>query len=493
MDNLPERHIDTCRLKSRLMLGAVLVFCVLLLSRGMARPLDLYDEGVVLTGASQVARGLLPYRDFWTAYAPGQFLVVGNIFSYTEESIQVFRLYDLVIKLLIIILLGVAALRLCGSSGAAIAMGLATLWLERMGLPGYTVFPALAASLATLLLVDRRRYLTAGIFLATTAFFRHDFAVYLLVVLIVATLSDRKIVRSIVLGTFLIAAGVVILAGVVPASLLIESLVRFPLQVFPREMSLPFSTLLIENPVTTAVTLSPFLVLLSSVLAVPQPRGNLRMLLQLLSVGLILQIAVRSDIPHLLPLLLMTLPLLAEGLLAGTTPRTPARVLKNSLAVLVFMILAGVALQSLVKSGGSAPGSSALALKPDIAAQYHGLDEKISLCAHGLYILPKDIRSKARADVASYFRWKIVPPTKYYEPHPGIIDDRRIQQIVLADLEARETGCILFTDPFNESAKTPNSEKTFLEQQLEQRMTEILYQDDNVLLARIKSPVSGVR
>ena len=37
---------------------------------------NVYDEGVMASGADRVLRGEAPYRDFWTVYAPAQFYVL---------------------------------------------------------------------------------------------------------------------------------------------------------------------------------------------------------------------------------------------------------------------------------------------------------------------------------------------------------------------------------------------------------------------------------
>jgi len=58
----------------------------------LLRSLNLYDEGVTLLGAKRFALGEMPYRDFFTIYAPLKFAFLGHIFSTFGSSIFVERL-----------------------------------------------------------------------------------------------------------------------------------------------------------------------------------------------------------------------------------------------------------------------------------------------------------------------------------------------------------------------------------------------------------------
>ena len=52
-----------------------------------------YDESLILYGATRVARGGLPYRDFWTLYGPGSFYALGALFRLFGESVAVARAF----------------------------------------------------------------------------------------------------------------------------------------------------------------------------------------------------------------------------------------------------------------------------------------------------------------------------------------------------------------------------------------------------------------
>ncbi|MBD3156319.1 hypothetical protein GF369_00675 [Candidatus Peregrinibacteria bacterium] len=59
----------------------------------LTKPLNVYDEGFLVTGAKRIAQGEVPYRDFWALYQPFNYLMLSGIFKIGGESIMVERLY----------------------------------------------------------------------------------------------------------------------------------------------------------------------------------------------------------------------------------------------------------------------------------------------------------------------------------------------------------------------------------------------------------------
>ena len=53
-----------------------------------------YDDGVFGYGGWSVAHGRLPYRDFWTLYNPGQFLILGAFFRFVGASVLALRIFE---------------------------------------------------------------------------------------------------------------------------------------------------------------------------------------------------------------------------------------------------------------------------------------------------------------------------------------------------------------------------------------------------------------
>src|ERR1700733_16235986 len=86
-----------------LRLGFVLGFVYLFLA--IFQRLAIYDEGLVIYSAERVARGEVPYRDFWAVYAPGQFYTLAGIFRVFGFSILTERIWDWVTRLTLCIVL----------------------------------------------------------------------------------------------------------------------------------------------------------------------------------------------------------------------------------------------------------------------------------------------------------------------------------------------------------------------------------------------------
>ena len=62
-------------LRAVLTLGAA-AGTLFLLARPIKSPLNYYDEGLVLLNATNILHGDIPYRDFWTLYAPGYYYLL---------------------------------------------------------------------------------------------------------------------------------------------------------------------------------------------------------------------------------------------------------------------------------------------------------------------------------------------------------------------------------------------------------------------------------
>src|SRR5258708_2813166 len=48
---------------------------------GLHRPINSYDEGLLLTDANLLLMGKVPFRDFYSNYPPGIFLVLAGIWK----------------------------------------------------------------------------------------------------------------------------------------------------------------------------------------------------------------------------------------------------------------------------------------------------------------------------------------------------------------------------------------------------------------------------
>jgi hypothetical protein len=166
--------------------GAVILPLMLLLLFGSIKvPVNPYDEGIVLVGATQIMAGKVPYRDFWTIYSPGQFYTLAVLFRIFGTNVMVERVYDrLIIMALIIVTYSVECMVIPRNRAVIVAV-FSAVFLSTAGSYGYPVFPALLSSvlafgcLLKFVNANRRYWLfLAGVFVGITALFRHDFGAY---------------------------------------------------------------------------------------------------------------------------------------------------------------------------------------------------------------------------------------------------------------------------------------------------------------------------
>ena len=59
--------------------------------------LNIYDEAIGVYGAELVSNGKLPYKDFWTLYAPGHFYLLAGWTSVFGQSIMAERIFSVLI------------------------------------------------------------------------------------------------------------------------------------------------------------------------------------------------------------------------------------------------------------------------------------------------------------------------------------------------------------------------------------------------------------
>ena len=223
-----------------------------------------YDEGVILVGAERVLRGDVPYRDFWTLYGPGQFFLISWLFSVFGPTDLVVRAVGIVAKAAITGLAYVTVTRAATRSRALVAALVVLGLLIVVRHDPFPLFPALALSMAAILLVERglKRELThlvhAGICTGLATTFRHDLGAYGFIAIgasicfvraargsgwsIVETAhSTGRLLGRYVAGVLIVLVPVFgLFLHAVPVGDLYECLIETPLRIYPRVRSTPF-------------------------------------------------------------------------------------------------------------------------------------------------------------------------------------------------------------------------------------------------------------
>lgn len=144
-----------------------------------------YDEGVLLTNAHLLLRGQLPYRDFYSNYPPGIFVLLAGSFTLFGASVSVERGLGLVLHLAIATMAGRVGGRALGERFSLIVCGLVACWLSLLGMSAYAWLAGLALALSTCEVWAWARqlerswgYVLAGVSLGVTSWFRHDLFLY---------------------------------------------------------------------------------------------------------------------------------------------------------------------------------------------------------------------------------------------------------------------------------------------------------------------------
>jgi len=148
--------------------------------------INFYDEGLLLTGAQLVSRGAIPYRDFYSNYPPGIFVLIAGLWELTGPKAIVLRYLGWAIHILLAALAGRLAGRLSGRPFVPLAAALVLSQTVVLGLVPYAYLVALTLALIFAELWIRAvvrptpaRFALAGLVLGLVSAFRHDAFVYL--------------------------------------------------------------------------------------------------------------------------------------------------------------------------------------------------------------------------------------------------------------------------------------------------------------------------
>jgi hypothetical protein len=155
--------------------------------RHLHEPINFYDEGLILTDANMILMGKVPYRDFYSNYPPGIFLVVAGIWKLIGISVHSERILGITIRLGIAIAGGLLAATIVRRRFSFLTAGLISLWMSVLPVIAFTWLASLFAALICVLLLDGALKkgsppglaMAAGVALGTVSYFRHDLFVYL--------------------------------------------------------------------------------------------------------------------------------------------------------------------------------------------------------------------------------------------------------------------------------------------------------------------------
>ncbi len=266
MEKKPETCLDRATTSRHLFVKLVIVFLIsyLFLFLGMPRRPGMYDEGIVLTGAMRVAVGQIPHRDFYFIYGPAEVYILAGLFKIFGPSLLAERLFDLLIKALVITTVYAIASSYCRRSIALFVSVVTALWLFGLNEYGLAITPVSLLNLigSVLILpafrgsVSIRRMLAAGAVAGMASLFRYDTGVALLgihacALAIAVCLRTRGLpnrLRTFAATFWPYLLGFIVLTlipalyylSVAPLAPLLQDIILFPHRYYFRGRRLPF-------------------------------------------------------------------------------------------------------------------------------------------------------------------------------------------------------------------------------------------------------------
>jgi hypothetical protein len=266
MENKPQTCLHGGAISRQSFVQLVIVFLIsyCLLFLGMPRRPGLYDEGIVLTGAMRVAAGQIPHRDFYFIYGPAEVYILAGLFKIFGPSLLAERLFDLLIKALVVTTVYAIALGHCRRSIALLVSVVTALWLFGLNEFGLALTPVSLLNLigSALILpafggrVSIRRMLAAGAVSGMASLFRYDTGVALLgihacVVAIAICLRTKGLPSRLrafatTFWPYLVGFAVLIVVpalyylSIAPLAPLLQDIVLFPRKYYFRGRNLPF-------------------------------------------------------------------------------------------------------------------------------------------------------------------------------------------------------------------------------------------------------------
>lgn len=462
--------------------------------------LGYYDEGLAVVGAERVMAGDLPYRDFWTLYAPGNFYFIATVFATFGKQLLASRLASL---LAIVAALGLLEwicsrmLRRPGSILATIGIGICA--KMPWGAPTtLAMLPVLAAAAALLRWTDTHRLrwaISAGVAAGIAVFVRHDFGIYIAtsacVFLIAKFLSSRdyradpmKAVASFVaafIATSAAAYSYLIVNG--GWTDLLQDLIVFPFTVYPSVRKIPwpgfldalsptrfeqlgatefFSDLAYRLPFAIGIVV-PMLGLTAWAMRL-QSRDGLQLNQQrshdtlgfcsIASIVFLSQARIRPDYGHMVPSLMLSIPIFCH--LAGQLPRMSLRyiaivgfwpaILGSQVVEKARDLQACYFSPTRINCGLPRAVGIVVDREKDVAVQAVQFVRSATRAEDFIYVgHTRHDRILAGATLF-YFLAERRCPNPYQEMHPGLTTTEAVQREIVESLNAKDVQLLVLYD-----------------------------------------------
>jgi hypothetical protein len=462
--------------------------------------INIYDEGIILTGALRALNGELPSRDYYANYGPAQFYLLAGAFEVFGRNLLVARIYDSLIAATVPVLAWLLVRRSGSGALAAASAFLALALLLEFRVPLYPLTPVTAILLLLAwLLTGRlaensppRRYLPLAAPLGLVLLMRYDLAAIAVLALALpffaillvqraqGTITSARLRKTVlfavggVAGVFAAILGLLAMSGILMPVL--HDLIVFNGRNYVATRSLPFPGLaeLLKSPLSVFAVYLPIPAVLigTATLAIPA-----------LAVARGARPRFPADARHIAIAILVSIALFAFT--KGLVRTSPTHMMASTVASvpLVFLCLAGLGdarasrLGRMLRSGvaGVSLGGCALLLAYVVNAELSWERARARLTATRWPNLPAllvfgvdDNRRKAAEyivahspenarilsatgrhdkifvnDIAIYFIADRLPGTRWHHYDPGVQTSREVQEEMIRDLERNRVDLVL--------------------------------------------------
>ena len=444
------------------------------------RPINPFDESLILVGAERILKGHIIYKDFWTLYPPGQFYTVALLFKMFGTSVLSARIYDIAIKSLIpVVIFSIIRLRF-SSKLALVGWAMSLVWIGFIPSYVYPVFTSMlfiyvGAYFLLRYIEGNQVYwlIFSAISIVFSILFRHVLG-GMAAVGIFLILALRKMMNTYTPWTPILYYVVTIIFTGLPLLIyfilscgiqpMINDLILYPANIYPKVRWLPYPTSLYILPffVFPYVLLISFITSLT-LLVKHKTCDKVTCGLLLFSVfGFFFLnfVRVRSDIYHLLPVSLTSIiliPILFSVLSRGQPLNTRRTMIIFAVFVAVFgfvffdpvyMKMRSFSIDYLVipsKSKISRAGYSELSsdLQNIVAYIQNNTSETESL-----YVGVKNHDQFIINDIVVYFIAGRNYASKYHELIPGLTNTLRKQKEIVKELKDTSVKVIIMTQRY---------------------------------------------
>ena len=440
-----------------------------------------YDSGVVLTGGMRILHGDLPYRDFFTMYAPGQFYLDAFLQLISREVIFI-RFILSFLQLGILVLVARISILLFGNKYYIYSVLMSALWLGGLEIYNRGITTSVLLVLLTLWYIlkceDKNKklnYTLLGFLVSITIFFRHDVGLLALFLLnlyfLYVNYKDRNVANYFKsmffqsIGLIPLIIFITYLIFNVSWSAVYNDLIIIPKEVFPKYRSIPFPQpfeylgtesfgilRFIKSTLHSLTFYIPFFTILLYIIKFIKFKVIENKELLLL-IGILIftnQMLVRSELEHSTP----------AAILASISYFYLLKKLINHKMILVvafFVFLPNIVgkkvsiikniFPNIVKS--QLTGINNLYLNHEY---YLNLEKSVKYIKSNtsekekIYVGETGHDNTFINEAAFYYFAKRLPATKYHELHPGITTISKTQKVIINEIEKSKVRYIILRD-----------------------------------------------